>query len=538
MKKSLFGVIVLILSALPAEVRGAGDAPRGFRVDHYAARGVPMVVSGRLGTLDPDAVREPVSKSGMSLPEAQARIEVLVREFFGATGSERLIPFRAVRDELGYLHVRFREEIRGIPVAAAHLVLHADAGGEIYMVNGEFISADEVPLHPKLAAEIAAAKGLTFSGLTKAERFAPPSLAYVLGEDGHPVLAWQAGYRWRDEEGLHVDRLFFDAATGELRARHPQLRHARNRHTYDAGHTINVLNLPGTLLMRESDSTHPDLVAQTAHANMAAVYEYFAVRHLRDSWNGSGIRMDSSVHFGNHYDNAVFCNVTGCPAPLGTAYGDGNMGNPIPTSPLSDGLDVVAHEFTHGFNYDENQLNGNNEPGAIDESIADIMGAAVEIFTFGSSYAGRWVFGDKVADANVPSVGIRYLNDPVNDANYVAQNLSRLASEFGSSRDYYPDRYTGSKDNGGVHFNSGISNLAFYLMVNGGRHPRGKTTNWVTKTGQVKSEKAYYRAARFYLTPLSDFSALRIYTAQAGGDLYGATVKSQILQAWDAVGVP
>ena len=67
-------------------------------------------------------------------------------------------------------------------------------------------------------------------------------------------------------------------------------------------------------------------------------------------------------------------------------------------------------------------------------------------------------------------------------------------------RDYYPDRYTDSgkqhhivsilacyssyltpnywtkANNGGVHINSGIANLAFYLLVKGGSHPRAETT--------------------------------------------------------------
>ena len=41
--------------------------------------------------------------------------------------------------------------------------------------------------------------------------------------------------------------------------------------------------------------------------------------------------------------------------------------------------------------------------------------------------------------------------------------------EFGDPSDY-SQRYTGTEDNGGVHTNSGISNHAYYLAVNGGRN--------------------------------------------------------------------
>ena len=54
-------------------------------------------------------------------------------------------------------------------------------------------------------------------------------------------------------------------------------------------------------------------------------------------------------------------------------------------------------------------------------------------------------------------------------------NNPALAGDY----DYWPTRYTGTSDNGGVHWNSGIANLAFYLMVSGGTHPQGKTSNSV-----------------------------------------------------------
>ena len=38
----------------------------------------------------------------------------------------------------------------------------------------------------------------------------------------------------------------------------------------------------------------------------------------------------------------------------------------------------------------------------------------------------------------------------------------------GRSSDYYPTRYMGLADNGGVHGNSGIANLAFALLTTGG----------------------------------------------------------------------
>jgi len=40
----------------------------------------------------------------------------------------------------------------------------------------------------------------------------------------------------------------------------------------------------------------------------------------------------------------------------------------------------------------------------------------------------------------------------------------------GSSRDHFSQIYSGSSDNGGVHWNSGIANHFFYLLTVGGQH--------------------------------------------------------------------
>ena len=63
--------------------------------------------------------------------------------------------------------------------------------------------------------------------------------------------------------------------------------------------------------------------------------------------------------------------------------------------------------------------------------------------------------GEKIYTPGVPNDALRYMNDPA------------LAPH---DRDYFADRFQGSlseqDDYGGIHWNSGIMNLAFYLMVN------------------------------------------------------------------------
>lgn len=130
------------------------------------------------------------------------------------------------------------------------------------------------------------------------------------------------------------------------------------------------------------------------------------------------------------------------------------------------------------------------------------------------------------------------------------------------SRDYYPHRYTGTRDYGGVHLNSGIANLGEYthscslnsrsasaysflvyhippaacLMVKGGTHPRGKTTIDVPAIvgGYDTLGSIFYQANTNCLTPFSNFAAARFCTA----DVFGGINKANVHLAQDAVGVP
>jgi len=191
--------------------------------------------------------------------------------------------------------------------------------------------------------------------------------------------------------------------------------------------------------------------------------------------------------------------------------------------PLCEALDVVAHEITHGITSFESNLVYVNEAGALNEAMSDIMAAAIDR-SAGASVADTWLVGEDVWTPNTAGDALRSMSNPT------------LFGHF----DYYPERYQGSEDNGGVHLNSGIANLAFVLMVQGGQHPRGKTTFQVPAIDSnfdvsmdIASE-IFYNANTQCLTPGSDFAALRFCTAEVISEsIYRDTINA----AWKAVGV-
>ncbi len=201
-------------------------------------------------------------------------------------------------------------------------------------------------------------------------------------------------------------------------------------------------------------------------------------------------------------------------------FGDGDGST---FSPLSGALDVVAHELTHAVTENTANLNYSYESGALNEAMSDILGAATEEWIDGSISSNTWKIGEDIYTPGTSGDALRYMNNPTAD---------------GQSYDYYPERYTGSQDNGGVHLNSGIANLAFYLLSQGGTHPRGKTSVSVPAQGIVKARAVFYRALSVYMTSSTNFEGARNASAQAAQDLYGSGAYDSMHKAWDAVGVP
>src|SRR5690606_1625426 len=77
--------------------------------------------------------------------------------------------------------------------------------------------------------------------------------------------------------------------------------------------------------------------AVDAHFNAAVVLRYYRETHARNSIDGNGGALISTVHFGTNFENAAWDGV-------GMIYGDGGQ----TFRALSVSLDVVGHEFTHG----------------------------------------------------------------------------------------------------------------------------------------------------------------------------------------------
>lgn len=297
---------------------------------------------------------------------------------------------------------------------------------------------------------------------------------------------------------------------------------------------IGRVNLSATDLGSDSDNDWTDGAIGDAHIYAGYTYDYYFKRFGRKGLNNADIRMQNLVHpvrrsdidvYGDQYPDFfvnAFYNGDGV-----MVYGEGLPPNFTLGGQtwdfLAGALDVVAHELTHGVTDYSSGLIYRNESGALNESFSDIMGTSIEFFfqpPGNGPLQADYLCGEDV----VRPGGLRSMSDP---------------GTFGDP-DHYSKRFLGSGDNGGVHINSGISNQAYYLAIEGGTNrTSGLSVQGVGGANREQIEKVFYRAFTQLMPANSTFSVARAATIQAARDLYGnnSAAERAVTQAWTAVGV-
>lgn len=458
---------------------------------------------------------------------------------YQAQGNEEFSVRRHWKDALGKTHTQLTQQLNNLPVYGATMTIHAENGfsgvtltnendeSTIYAVSGNLATQNDSDDLTMISEEsnvkslnAKAAKKVKPRGLKKALKRAAqlgeiagePELAYVyLPERGKTKLAWKVEVKYNSDNGFEHDSVFYNVKNGRELTRHPQVFHVKSLRTYDMeNQDPERTNTSGTLLCTTNQSCG-DASAQRAHDGASTVYDYFKTIHNRNGINNNDMTMVSSVHANHNWNNATWYKNQ-------MFYGDGDGSQ---FGDLTQSLDIIGHELTHGVVQFTAGLIYRNESGALNEAMADIMGVSADAWHRGSSQPS-WKLAKEAYTPNIAGDAMRYMDDPTRD---------------NQSRDYYADRYTGSGDNGGVHLNSGIANLAYALLVDGGTHPQNKSTVVVPKLGLDKSQKIFYRALTTYFNASTNFAQARIGTAQAAQDLYGSDAKNAVEKTWCAVGV-
>jgi Zn-dependent metalloprotease len=271
-------------------------------------------------------------------------------------------------------------------------------------------------------------------------------------------------------------------------------------------------DLPGKIVRGETAAATADVAVNEAYEGSGATFDFFKEVYQRNSIDDFGMRLDSTVHYGQRYNNAFW---NGSQMVYGD--GDGELFNRFTIS-----IDVIGHELTHGVTQFEAGLIYRGQSGALNESFSDVFGALIKQRILNQTAdQADWLIGEGLLTSKVNGKALRSMKAPGTAYD------DRVLGKDPQPADM-KNLYKGTGDNGGVHINSGIPNRAFYLVA--------------TALGGYAWEKAgkiWYIALTERLRPSSNFRAAARVTTLIAGELYGAnsTEQKAVQDAWKTVGV-
>ncbi|HEU5484656.1 MAG TPA: protealysin inhibitor emfourin [Microlunatus sp.] len=341
--------------------------------------------------------------------------------------------------------------------------------------------------------------------------FVPPYLLRHLAAEAHPTVAaaeHPCGYTLRIDASLRERRERATPLPGG-RATATAVDDADRWVIYSAG---NEETLPGTAVRADGDDATGDVAADEAFEWTRQVWDLYEQRFERRSYDGAGSTVTVTVHFGQNYDNAFWDG-----EQLVFGDGDGEIFERF-TKPA----DVLAHEFSHGVVQYTSEFTYNGQPGALNESIADVFASmSIQHAAGQTADQASWLIGEGLFKPGINATALRSMLAPG-----TAYDDERLGKDpqVGSMAEYVDT----TEDNGGVHLNSGIPNRAFALAATTiGGH------SW-EQTGRV-----WYEALTSdQVGAQTDFEGFAQATVDAATRLFPETsVPDKVRAAWVEVGL-
>jgi vibriolysin len=490
----------------PGTASGVVTVPHLLVVDTDKAN-VPTFANGDFGRIRVSKDQKTEKQEELALRPILTALAPTFR-----VNPEELTFQKAVTDNIGDRHFVYGQRKNGLEVIGGALVLHT-RNDAVYAVHGSARADLAAPRTPQISAKDA---------VTLAKESSP--LLDQLKADANPLLAY-----WREGNTLELvyrvnvtgvlrdgtpvdDDVIVNAVSGSIVERLPNILTFKNREIHDLNHTT---SLPGPISRTEGGPAVSDAVVNTNYNLLGLTYDCYKNLFNRDSYDNAGATLVSSVHYGTNHNNAGWAIKS-----KQMIYGDGDG---VSWGNFADALDVTAHELTHGVTASSSNLYPYAQPGALNESMSDIMGSVCEWYRNGQVVnANTWRCAEDIWTPGVAGDALRYMNDPKKD---------------GRSYDYFDGSFSEAND---IHLNSGIPNLAFYLLSQGGTHPRGRSGTRVTGIGIAKAAQIFYRANTVTLlgNNYAKFTDAKTATEQAAAQLgYSATDIASVTAAWHAVGV-
>jgi len=471
-------------------------------------------------------------------------------------------------DQIGDVHYRYTQTCNGVPIFGNVLIVHTK-NGRAYSFNGKIVRSIDIGTTTSMTENTALTYALASVNATTYKWQMPAEEALLKKITGNPLATYYPkgelylvpdsmnfnsqnlilAYRFDVYADKPLSRafIFVDAITGRIITKLNEICTVDAPGTavtkYSGTQPLTTDSYNGSYRLRETGrgngietynlttgtnygsavdftdadnnwnnvNAAQDEVATDAHWGAEMTYDFYKLKHNRNSIDNAGYHLLSYVHYDVNYDNAFWDGQK-------MTYGDGDGTTFTPFT----ALDVCGHEITHGLTTFTANLAEQNEPGALNEGYSDIFGTSIEWYARPSN--ANWTMGENIGTV------LRNMSDP-----------KSITDTYNNTP--YPDTYlaSGSWDaNQEVHHNSTVVSYWYYLTSVGGSgtNDNGNAYN-VTGISMDSANAVAFRTLTVYLISSSGYVDARFYSIQSAIDLFGACTPEveTVTNAWYACGV-
>lgn len=459
----------------------AGRALARLQADAHGEVRVSRGANGLARVVSVSSVRDPAISPTMGA-KAAARAQLSRYAALVGVGdpATRLVDARVQRAVTGDDVVRFEQTRDGLPVVGGAVAVDLRPDRQLGSVSASVSRASVQPAtFPAAAAQREAVAvvrkqlpaGVAVQASTPQRRLFDPAVLGVRRTSDPTTHA--RGVWWVEVSSGPAQRraVLVDDRTGAVVLDLDQTE-SLDRVVCDNHNDMTLLDLPCTQDFARTETGPRSKVADVNDAfRLAGVVAHFYHRigglnltHLLGVDEGDHRSLSSTVRYCDPFEPPA-----DCPLPnafwngVGMFYGQG----------YASADDVVGHEMTHGVIQHYSDLFYWGQSGAINESLADVMGEIIDHRHHSKGDSPHsWTIGE-----DLPHGAVRNLRHP------------------GRGTFDQPDSMTsrlyvgGLNDDGGVHENSGVGNRTFYLISQGGRQAgvrvRGIDGPSLTKTATL-----------------------------------------------------
>lgn len=205
------------------------------------------------------------------------------------------------------------------------------------------------------------------------------------------------------------------------------------------------------VIMCEEDTQAPSKPAGQVFNSIGVIRTFFKEKLNIDQIFGCSADINAVIHYGTNYANAFWNSQA-------IFFGDGDG---IVFGPFYNDIDIIAHELAHGFISSKANFRYSFQSGALNESVADVLGIMVKQYLNNeTANTSNWLLGENLFIDQINAPALRSMINP-GDAYYLSDEVRDPQVGHMSQYQDLPIFV----DNGGVHINSGIPNRAFYLLA-------------------------------------------------------------------------